>query len=195
MWFCICSGSWFEETFENKQWRKTKQVQPVWLCINSGTRFEDTFDNTQWRKVEPMQPVWICIISGRWFEDTFENTWWRKAKQMQPMWLCLLSGRQFEDTFKKAQSRKVKQMQPVWLCILLCNKCDANAYASANASSYAINVIIHHLWQTVSGGIWKHTVEKSPTNVHEDFWTKSHCCDVWELFKFLDNKIISNEWR
>ena len=114
---------------------------------------------------------------------------------MQPLWLCIISGRSFEDTHENTHWRKVKQMQPVWLCILLCNKCDANAYAYANASSYAINVIIHHLWQTVWGDIWRQTVEKSPTNVYEDFWTKSHCCDVWELFKFLDNKIISNERR
>ena len=29
MWFCIYSGRRFEETFENAQWRKVKQMQPM----------------------------------------------------------------------------------------------------------------------------------------------------------------------
>ena len=40
---------------------------------------EETFENTQWRKVEQMQPMWLCIILCKRFEDTFENTQWRKA--------------------------------------------------------------------------------------------------------------------
>ena len=82
--------------------------------------FENTFDNAQWRKVEQMQPMRLCLFSGRWFDDSFENAQWRKAIQMQPMWLCILSGRRSEETFENTQWRKVKQMQPVWLCIHLC---------------------------------------------------------------------------
>ena len=33
MWLCLFSGRQFEDTFENAQWRKDKQMQPTWLCI------------------------------------------------------------------------------------------------------------------------------------------------------------------
>ena len=51
----------------------------VWLCILCPNQFEDTFENAQWRKAKQMQPVWVCILSGKRFEDTFEITRWRKA--------------------------------------------------------------------------------------------------------------------
>ena len=97
-------------------------MQHVWLYIFSCRRFEDTFENAQWRKVKQMQPMWLCILSSRQFEGTFEDAQWRKVKQMQSVWLCINSGRRFEETFENAQWRKVKQMQPVWLCILLCKR-------------------------------------------------------------------------
>ena len=81
----------FEYTFENTQWGKDKQMQPVWICIHSGWSFADTFENTQWRKVANMQPMQLFIWSGRRFEITFENAQWRKVKEMQAMWLCLFS--------------------------------------------------------------------------------------------------------
>ena len=118
MWLCILLCQRLEGSFENTQWRKTKQMQPMWLCLFSSRPFEDTHENTQWRKIKQMQPMWLCLFSGRRFEGTFENTQWRKAKQMQPMWLCILSCRQFEETFENTQWRKVKQMQTMWLCIL-----------------------------------------------------------------------------
>ena len=64
MWLCILSGKRLEDTFENTQWGKGKQVQPMWLCILSGKRFEDTFENAQWRKVKQMQPVWLSGPNG-----------------------------------------------------------------------------------------------------------------------------------
>ena len=73
MWLCIFLGKQFEDTFENTQWRKIKQMQKVWLFILLCKQFEDTFENAQWRKVKQMQPVWLCIISGRFFEETHEN--------------------------------------------------------------------------------------------------------------------------
>ena len=119
MWLCIHSCIQFEDTFENSQWRKVKQMQPVWLCILWPKQFEDSFENPQWRKIKQMQPMWLCIFTGRRFEETFENTQWRKAKQMQPLWLCLFSGMPFEETFKNAHWRWVKQMQSMILHNLL----------------------------------------------------------------------------
>ena len=37
--------------------RKVKQVQPMRLYPISGKQFEDSFENTQWRKVKQMQPM------------------------------------------------------------------------------------------------------------------------------------------
>ena len=33
---------------------KVKQMQPMWLCILTGRPFEDTFENAQWGKVKQM---------------------------------------------------------------------------------------------------------------------------------------------
>ena len=57
-----------------------------------------SFENAQWRKAKQMQPMRLCILSGKHFEETFEDTQWRKTKQMQPMWLCILKGRPSEET-------------------------------------------------------------------------------------------------
>ena len=40
----------------------------------SSQEFEDTFENTQWRKVKQMQHVWLSIYSGRQFENAFESS-------------------------------------------------------------------------------------------------------------------------
>ena len=89
-----------KKTFENPQWRKVKQMQPMWLCFFLGRRFEDTFENPHWRKVIQMQPMWPWFFSCKQFEGTFANPQWRKVKQMQPMWLCFFLGRGFEDTYE-----------------------------------------------------------------------------------------------
>ena len=34
-----------------------KQMQQMWLRILWKTQFEETFENTQWRKVQQMQPM------------------------------------------------------------------------------------------------------------------------------------------
>jgi hypothetical protein len=51
----------------------------------SGEQFEDSFENTQWGKGKQMQPMRLCLFSGRQFEDTFEKAQRRKVKQMLPM--------------------------------------------------------------------------------------------------------------
>ena len=120
MWACFFSCKQFKGTFENPQWSKDKQMQPMWLCLLWSKLFEEkTFENPQWRKVKQMQPMWLCFFLGRRFEDTFENPHWRKVIQMQPMWPWFFSCKQFEGTFANPQWRKVKQMQPMWLCFFL----------------------------------------------------------------------------
>ena len=109
MSLCISSCRYFENTFENTQWRKVQQMQPVWLCILLSKRFEDTFENAQRRKDKQMHPMWFYMFWSKFFEETCKKTHWAKVKQMQPVWLCILSGRQIENTFEKTQWRKIDQ--------------------------------------------------------------------------------------
>ena len=44
------------------------------LYLFSGTQFEDTFENAQWRNDKQMQPMGLCILLYKRFEETFENT-------------------------------------------------------------------------------------------------------------------------
>ena len=74
------------------------------ICLFSSRPFEVPFENAQWRKVKQMQPMRLCFFSRRRFEDTFENAQWRETEQMQPMWLCLLWPKIFEQTHKGAQT-------------------------------------------------------------------------------------------
>ena len=50
MWLCMLTGRWIEDTFENTQWRKAKQVQTMWICILTSRPFEETFENARRKK-------------------------------------------------------------------------------------------------------------------------------------------------
>ena len=79
---------------------KSQTNVPMWLCIFWGTPFEETIENTQWRKVKQMQAMWLCICWGKRFEETFKNTQWGKVKQMHYIWLCLCSGKPSFENFR-----------------------------------------------------------------------------------------------
>ena len=82
-------------------------MQPVWLCMLWSKFFEQTFENTQWRKVEQMQPMWICILLQEQFEQTCDNTHWmgliRKSVEFQRInmdWLTIgEKSKHFQSTF------------------------------------------------------------------------------------------------
>ena len=95
-----CHFASSQETFENAQRRKVKQMQSMWLCIFPGRQFEETFENAQRRKAKRMQPMWLCIFSVRQFEENFENAQWRKVKQMQPMWMRKVKLKWHMETVK-----------------------------------------------------------------------------------------------
>ena len=102
----------------------------MWLCLFSYRPLEDTFENTQRRKTKQMQPMWLCLLSSRQFEDTFENTQWRKVKQMQTMWLCLFSGGYIlKHTVAKSQRNATDLLHPTYLHIWkrTVEKCHINA--------------------------------------------------------------------
>ena len=56
----------------------------MWVWIFSCRQFEDTFENTQWRKAMEVQPMWLCVLLFTPFEVAFKITyWWRKDKQKE----------------------------------------------------------------------------------------------------------------
>ena len=177
-WFL--PGKRFEETFNDAQWRKVKQMQPMRLCIFSGKLFEETFENAQCRKVKRIQPMWLCICSGRQFNACLDPSSLRKhlitdnKEKSKQMWLCLFRSKLFEETFESAQCRKVKQMQPMQLSI-----CSGRQFevTSENAQFKNSNKPLKThcrkikkcyrcdlFGQAILGHIRKRTVEKNQTN-------------------------------
>ena len=67
MWFCILTGRWFEETFENAQWSK------MLLCILTSRRFEEAFENT----VEKSQTNVTSVIMPLFEKAIWEHIWKR----------------------------------------------------------------------------------------------------------------------
>ena len=59
MWVCILSCRRFEETFENKQWRKAKQMQPM-----HSNRLHMRMHNVT------MHPLWQAIWGNNWKKNT-----------------------------------------------------------------------------------------------------------------------------
>ena len=93
-------------------------MQPVRLYIFSGRQVEDTSENAQWRKAKQMQAMQLCIFSYRHVEDSFENTQWRKVKQMETMWLCLFSGGYiWKHTVAKSRRNATDLLHPTYLHI------------------------------------------------------------------------------
>ena len=72
-------------------------MQPVWLFILLGKQFDETYENAQWRKIKEMQLMWLFMFWGIQFEDTFEKAERRKVKEVQPVWLRTLWHRPLED--------------------------------------------------------------------------------------------------
>ena len=106
MRLCICSRRWFEDTYENAQWWKVQQMQPVWLCLNWSKFFEEPCEKTHWTKVKQMQLVWFCVFSRKQFEDPYENAHWRKVKQCN---LASSGSNNLRTHLKRHTVRKVDQ--------------------------------------------------------------------------------------
>ena len=65
----------FEKTNANVQTTigETDTSQRTATSVIIQLSFEITFENTQWSKVKQMQPIWICIPLSKQFKDTFKN--------------------------------------------------------------------------------------------------------------------------
>ena len=141
-------------------------MQPMWLCILSGRPFEETFENAQWRKAKQMQPMWLCLFSGMRFDETSENTQWRKAKQMQPMWLCMLRFKCIEVAFKNAKTFKNKRQWTSAISVNMLSLVRTSLgyiLKHINPKGKQMRPMQLHIF---SGRyIWQHTVEESQSNV------------------------------
>ena len=63
----------FEDSFDNAQWRKTKQMQCDHACFDpSALRVHLKSHNGE--KPKKVQPMWLGIFSGSQFEKTLDNT-------------------------------------------------------------------------------------------------------------------------
>ena len=158
MWLCFYSGKRFEATFENAQWRKVKQMQPMRLCLLSGKWFEEKFKDAQWKKVKQIQPMRLCLLSGKWFEETFKDAQWRKVKHTQLMRLCHVIW-----IYIWKHWRKVDKMQPMWLCFQADNlkkhsggflqpSQSRHTCPSVKCTNTALQVYYNHLRPAILGG-------------------------------------------
>ena len=62
----------FEDSFDNAQWRKTKQMQCDHVFFDPSALRVHL--KSQWRKATKVQPMWLGIFSGSQFEKTLDNT-------------------------------------------------------------------------------------------------------------------------
>ena len=64
--FSMCVYSWFIRFIVYFP------MQPMWLCFFLDRLFEETFENTQWRKVKQMQPMRLCFFkfeNAHWYKS------------------------------------------------------------------------------------------------------------------------------
>ena len=64
--FSMCVCSWFIRFIVYFP------MQPMWLCFFLDRLFEETFENTQWRKVKQMQPMRLCFFkfeNAHWYKS------------------------------------------------------------------------------------------------------------------------------
>ena len=148
------------------------------LCNCLCQRFEETFDNAQWGKVKQMQPVWLCILSSKRFEDTFENPQWRKSKQMQPV--CDFASIQAGDLRTHLKMHSGEKSNKCNQCDFTCSdpssfRTHLKTHSGEKLKN-ATNTIMHPLRQAIWGHIWRHTVEKSQFHrLKQAIWG-----DIWE---------------
>ena len=92
----------FEETSENAQWRKVKQMQPMWLRVFSCKQFEEAFENAQWKKVKEIMK--LCLFSGGQFVDILKtkNIMEQRERWKNHQWwfyVCMWSRKMWNDVF------------------------------------------------------------------------------------------------
>ena len=95
MRLCIRSRRKFEDTFENPQRRKVKQMQPVWLCIHSGKPTGDTHEKACLKKM-----AWLIYVVQTWLSWKHLRIHNGEKPHNYPRCnLCFLADRKVEVTF------------------------------------------------------------------------------------------------
>ena len=126
MWLCILTDRQFEETYENAQGIKARQMQAMWICTFLCRPFEETFENAQCNQCDyalyrnvtyvtlhpPGQTIW-----GHIWKHTLEKSQSNATKLNGTMPALILV--QWGNMWK-TQWRSVIQMQPMWLCVFSC---------------------------------------------------------------------------
>ena len=165
----------------------------MWLCILLCKRFEDTFENAQWRKAKQVQPMWLCILSCRWSEDTFENAQWRKVEQMQPVWLCIFSGRQFEETFETHSGEKSNKCYQCDSAFSRASHLRTHFLTHSGESQInATKVTMHLPKQAIWGHTWTRTNATNKFFKSAIKWGKPLCFIISAAVGMTNRKHLSN---
>ena len=147
----------------------------MWLCILTDKQFEETYENAQWIKARQMQAMWLCILPSNILRirlkthnatnDIGNVTMPFPFTEMYYN-LCDFASSRANNlrthlkTHTGEKSNKCNQcdnvMQAIWGYIWKCTV--------EKSQTNATNVTMHRLIQALWGDIWKHTVEKSQIN-------------------------------
>ena len=152
----------------------------MWLWIFSGRKFEETFENAQWRKIIQMQPMWLCnlhllrqAIWGYIWKCTVEKSHSNATNAIRHCLKQAIWGDIWKRTVEKSQTNATNVTlhplrQAIWG--------DIWKHTVEKSPTNATNVTLHPLAQKIWRHIWKHTLEKSPTNATNEItqpsWTQ-----------------------
>ena len=113
MWFCILTGRWFEETFENAQWSK------MLLCILTSRRFEEAFENTveksQTNVTSAIMPLFEKAIWGHIWKRTVVKSWTNAINVTMHLLGQTFWGHFWKRTMEKSQTNVTNViLHPLW---------------------------------------------------------------------------------
>ena len=130
MWLCILTDRQFEETYENAQWIKARQMQAMWLMIMHppSKHFEDTFENAQWNQWHwqcdyalslyrnvtyvalhpPGQTIW-----GHIWKRTLEKSQTNATNATLPLLRQAIWGDSWKRTVEKSQTNATNVTMPL----------------------------------------------------------------------------------
>ena len=126
MWLCILTDRQFEETYENAQWIKARQMQAMWTCIFLCRPFEETFENAQCNQCDyalyrnvtyvtlhpPGQTIW-----GHIWKHTLEKSQTNATNVTMPLLGQAIRGHILRCTVKKSQTNATNGTMPALILV------------------------------------------------------------------------------
>ena len=168
----------------------------MWLCILTDRQFEETYENAQGIKARQMQAMWICIFLCRPFEETFENAQCNQCDYAlyrnvtyvtlhppgQTIW-----GHIWKRTLEKSQTNATNvtmhpHTQAIWGHIW--------KHTAVKSQTTATNVTLPHLGQAIWEDIWWHTIERMWRIVWKRTVEKTKKCNQWNFTSSLANNFM-----